>query len=99
MPGYKAIVVGENFEFVVDDEPQQLEFTREIYVDADDEPTAQQAALAQVREDLLKQAMLDETSNQVIVIDEIKQTDILADNAMAGDFVWFFTEDDIDDED
>ena len=37
MPGYKATVVGENFEFMVDDEPQYLEFSRTVYVDAQDE--------------------------------------------------------------
>ena len=37
MPGYKAIVVGENFEFMVDDEPQYLEFSSTVYVDAQDE--------------------------------------------------------------
>ena len=99
MPGYKATVVGENFEFVVDDEPQQLEFMREVYVDAHDEPAAEQVALAQVREELLKQAMLDEASDQLITVDEISQTDILADKSFVSDFVWFFPEDELDDED
>ncbi|VAW96548.1 hypothetical protein MNBD_GAMMA21-1046 [hydrothermal vent metagenome] len=99
MPGYKAIVSGENFEFVVDDEPQQLEFTREVYVDADDESAAQQAALAEVRAALLAQAMLDESSDQIISIDEISQTDVLAAKAGASEFVWFFPEHELDDED
>ncbi len=99
MPGYKAIVSGENFEFVVDDEPQQLEFTREVYVDADNESAAQQAALAQVREALLAQSMLDESSDQIISIDEISQTDILADKIGASEFVWFFPEHEMEEED
>jgi hypothetical protein len=99
MPGYKATVVGENFEFVVDDEPQFLEFTRTIYVDADDEDTAQQAALAQVREELLAQAVLDEDSDQMISVDEIWQADVLAGNEMHGELIWYFPEDESLEED
>ena len=90
MPGFMATVVGENFEFVVDDEPQSLDFTRTVYVDADDESAAGEAALARVREELVAQAMLDEASDQFISIEEIRQADVLADKDLHGDFIWFF---------
>ena len=99
MPGYMATVVGENFEFVVDDEPQCLEFSRTVYVDADDESAAQQAALALVREELLAQAMLDDEADQLISIDDICQADVLADKPLSGDFIWYFPDDDLFDED
>lgn len=94
MPGFMATVVGENFEFVVDDEPHFLEFTRTLYVDADDESAACAAILERVREDLQAQAMLDEATEQLISIEEIYQTDVLADKDLQGDFIWFFPDDD-----
>lgn len=99
MPGYKATVVGENFEFVVDDEPQFLEFSRTLYVDAEDESAAQQVALTLVREELVAQAMLDNDSEQMISIDEICQADMLAEKELLGEFIWYFPDDVVDDED
>ncbi len=95
MPEYKAVVVGENFEFVIDEESQYLDFTRTVYVDAPDEQGAQESALAIVREDLLAQSMMDEWDDPVIVIDEIKQVDVLARHDDGDDFIWHFPEDDL----
>jgi hypothetical protein len=92
MPEYKAVVTGENFEFIVDDEPQYLDFTRTLYVDADDEQQAQQSALAMVREELLSQSMLEEWDEPSMVIDEIQQLDVLAGRQEAEDFIWHFPE-------
>ena len=99
MPGFMATVVGENFEFVVDDETQFLEFSRTVYVDAEDASAAEQAALALVRKELLAQALLDDEADQVISIDAIHQYDVLADKHALGDFIWVFTEDELSDED
>jgi len=96
MPSFMATVVGENFEFVVDDEPQYLDFSRTVYVNAEDESAAQQVALALVREELLAQAMLDEAADKMITIDEICQADILAEKDLHGDFIWYFSEEDDD---
>ena len=98
MNGYKAIVVGENFEFVVDNEPQQLEFFSEVYVNAADENAAQAAALAMIREELLSQSLLDEAADQYIAVDEISQTEVLADKPFTGDFIWLFPDEDLLDE-
>ena len=99
MPGFKAIVVGENFEFMVDDEPQLLDFSRTVYVNAADESVAQQVALALVREDLLSQSMLDDDSEQMISIDDICQADVLAERNLHGGFIWHFPDDELSDED
>lgn len=98
MPGYMATVVGENFEFVVDDESQRLDFSRTVYVDAADESAAQQAALAQVRAELLAQALLDDEAGQLISIEEIRQQDVLADRHQSGEFVWYFPDDELFDD-
>lgn len=97
MPGYKATVFGENFEFLIDDEPQYLDFTRTLYLDAEDEQAAAQTALAMVREELLAQALWDEGSDQAIDLDEIEQVDVLARRDGSEDFIWTFP--DLDDED
>jgi len=96
MPGFMATVIGENFEFFVDDEPQYLDFSRTVFVDAEDESAAQHAALALVRQELLAQSMLDEASEPMITIEEICQADILAEKDLHGDFIWYFPEDDDD---
>lgn len=98
MPGYMATVIGENFEFVVDDELQQLEFSRTLYVNADNESVAEQAALQQVRAELLTQALLDDDSDQLITVEDIRQEDVHADNDLSGDFVWFFPDEEFLDE-
>lgn len=92
MPEYKAVVMGENFEFIVDDETQYLDFTRTLYLNADDEQQAQQSALAMVREELLSQSMLEEWDEPSMVIDEIQQVDVLAGRREAEDFIWHFPE-------
>lgn len=98
MPGYKATVIGENFEFLVDDDQQFLDFLRTVYVDASDEDAAKESALAVVREELLAQSLLNEQSDQQIFLDEIKQVDVLAGKEEAGDFIWYFPDDLYDDE-
>jgi hypothetical protein len=94
MPGYIATVIGENFEFIVDEEPQYLEFSRRVYVDAADETAAEQAAMALVREELLAQALLDDDADQLLSIQEICQHDVLADKHEFEDFVWYFPDED-----
>jgi len=94
MPKFKAIVVGEDFKFIIDDEPQYLDFIRTVYVNASDEHGAGELALAIVREDLLSQSMMDEWDEPVMAIDEIKQVDVLARRDDGDDFVWHFPEDD-----
>jgi len=93
MPAYKATVIGENFEFVVDEEPQLLDFSRTLYVDADDESSAQQAALAQVRQELLAQALLDDAADPLLTIDELCLDDGPGKHELLGDFIWYFADD------
>jgi len=98
MPGFKATVIGENFEFLVDDDQQYLDFSRTVYVDASDEAAAKESALAAVREELLAQSLLNEQSEQQIFLEEIKQVDVLAGKEEAEDFIWYFSDDLYDDE-
>ncbi len=99
MPGYKATVVGENVEFIVDEESQYLDFSSTVLVNADNESNAQESALAMVREELLSQSFIEEWDEAPIAIGEIKQVDVLATTGLDGDFIWHFPEDDfLDDE-
>jgi len=92
MPGYKAIITGENFEFIIDDEPQYLDFIRTIYVNATDESSAQESALNIVRAELLGQSLLDDDSDQVISLDLIHQVDTQPEQRGVSDFIWSFPE-------
>ena len=98
MPGYKATVIGENVEFVVDDKSQHLDFSSAVFVNAENESSAQESALALVREELLSQSFIEEWDEAPLVVDEIKQVDVLAATGFDGDFVWTFPDDDLDDE-
>lgn len=96
MPGYKATVLGENVEFIIDDETQYLDFSSTVLVNADDEASAEESALAIVREELLSQSLIEEWDEAPLTIDEIRQVDVLANTGIAGEFVWTFPEDDGD---
>lgn len=99
MPGFMATVVGENFEFVIDNESQFLDFSKTVYVDAENETAAHQAVLAQVREELKAQALLEEGSGQLMSVEEICQQDVMIEKDLPGDFIWYFPEEDLFDED
>lgn len=92
MPGYKATVIGENFDFVVDDEPQLLEFSRTMYIDAADVAAAEALAMAMVREELLAQSILDDDSDQLISVEEIDLVDVNPELMQQGEFIWTFAE-------
>ena len=94
MPGYKATVVGENIEFVIDDESQCLDFYRTVFVNAENESSAQQSALQLVREELLSQSFIEEWDEAPMSVEEIKQVDVLAATGLDNDFVWTFPDDD-----
>jgi hypothetical protein len=94
MPGYKATVLGENVEFIIDEETQYLDFTSTVLVNAENETSAEESALALVREELLSQSLIEEWDEAPLIIDEVKQVDVLANTGIAGDFVWTFPEDD-----
>lgn len=93
MPGYKATVVGENIEFVIDNESQCLDFYRTVFINAENESTAQESALAMVREELLSQSLIEEWDEAPMSIEEIKQVDVLAATGLDTDFVWTFPDD------
>ncbi|MGD8783604.1 MAG: hypothetical protein PVG75_04165 [Thioalkalispiraceae bacterium] len=94
MPGYKATVLGENVEFIIDDETQHLDFISTVLINADNEASAQESALAIVREELLSQSLIEEWDEAPLIVEEIKQVDVLANTGLAGDFIWTFPEED-----
>lgn len=98
MPGYKATVVGENVEFIVDDEAQYLDFSSTVLINADNESSAQESALALVREELLSQSLIEEWDEAPLSIQEIKQVDVLASTGLHGDFIWTFPDDEQDED-
>jgi hypothetical protein len=98
MPGYKATVVGENVEFIVDDEAQYLDFSSIVLINADSETSAQESALALVREELLSQSLIEEWDEAPLSIEEIKQVDVLASTGLHGDFIWTFPDDELDED-
>lgn len=99
MPGYKATVIGENFEFEFDNEKQYLEFESTVYFEAEDDSKAEAVALHMVREELLSQAILDDNSDQLLLVNDIQQVDVLANMGFEGDFTWCFPDDDFADND
>ena len=97
MPGFKATVVGENFEFEIDGESQFLDFYRTVYVDAVDERAARDSALAWIREELARQSLLSEdAAAPSLSVEFIGQADVL-DYSTDEDFIWHFP-DELDDE-
>ncbi len=96
MPGFKATVVGENFRFEVDDEPQFLDFSRTLHVEAGNATAAEELALSKVREELLAQMLYEEAGEQQIMIEEIRQVDVISDAEEESDFIWYFPDDEDD---
>ncbi|MGD8926659.1 MAG: hypothetical protein PVG20_07400 [Thioalkalispiraceae bacterium] len=94
MPGYKATVLGEKVEFIIDEETQYLDFISTVLVNAENRTSAEESALAMVREELLSQSLIEEWDEAPLIIDEINQVDVLANTGIAGDFIWTFPEDD-----
>lgn len=90
MQGYKATIIGEKFKFIIDEEPQYLDFIRNVYVDAADDMSAKESALAIVRNDLNDQSLLDEKSEQIISLDIIQKVDTLDTKTDSDDFIWSF---------
>lgn len=95
MPVYKAIVEGQNFVFVFDDEPQHLAFHRTIYLEASNEEKASEQALLKVKHELETKelALNNGLGNPQLELEDIEE---LADNMQqapeSGDFVWFVSD-------
>jgi hypothetical protein len=101
MPGYKATVVGEKFEFVVDDEIQHLDFYRTVYVDAEDEVAAEESALKMITDELVSQSLIEEAGRAAapISVEFVGDADVLP-YPVDEDFIWQFSEEtDFEEED
>ena len=92
MPGYLARVQGENFQFVFDDESQNMGFTRTVYVDASDETAAEMSALDVIQQQLRKHALWNEYGEQLVTVDELELYDERSHLSIDNDFFWYFTD-------
>ena len=90
MPEYKATIFGENFEFIIDESPQHLDFLRTIYIDAENENAAKSSAITKVREELIAQSLWNEESEQMINLNSVQQVDPTINTNSNGDFIWAF---------
>lgn len=99
MPVYKAIVEGQDFVFIFDEEPQQLAFHRTIFLEADDDHSAAQMALAKVRHELdtKEMALSNGLGSQALELEDLEELVGKTDMPPADeDFVWFVVDDEAD---
>jgi len=92
MPGYLARVKGENFKFEFDDDLQSLNFTRTVYVDAEDEAKAELSALDAVQQQLRSHALWNEQGEQRVTVDELELYSESSTLSVDQDFFWYFTD-------
>ncbi len=99
MPAYKAVVMGQDFQFLIDEDEQLVDFFRTLYLEAADHVIAAQQALAQVTGELRAAAMLDENDKmlQQIHIDTLQQVEHIEGWEDDGDFVWYLQESELED--
>ncbi len=75
MPIFKATVEGQNFSFLVDGEPQLAGFHKTLYLEADNDNSAADQAIDQIKNELLAKKMLtDDSSEQPLLdVDDIEE--------------------------
>jgi hypothetical protein len=91
MPAYKAIVMGQDFPFLIDEDEQLVDFFRTMYLEAATDEHAATQALARVSDELRAAAMLDEQETLLhkLHIDTLRQVERLEGWEDDGDFVWY----------
>ncbi len=92
MPGYLAKVLGENFQFEFDDDIQSMNFSRTIYVDAENETGAETGALDIVQQQLRSHALWNEHGTQQVLVEQLEPFDESATLVIDHDFFWYFAE-------
>ena len=92
MPIFRAIIEGQNFLFMLDDEPHQLDFHRTICLEAECIDMASRMAVSCVVEELSAQKMLPEGSFDKgnISLAHIEQVDVLETKPGEEEFLWHF---------
>jgi hypothetical protein len=95
MPSYKTVVEGQNFVFDVDNEPQNINFYKTLYVNALNEAEAEDLALDKIKH-VLDDSGIEfnlSTGYETLLIDDIEQINVLDDNVHVDrDIVWFFSD-------
>ena len=100
MPIYKATVEGQNFSFLVDDEPQLAGFHKTLYLEADNDNLAADQAIDRVRNELITKKLLtgdpsEQPSLDVDDIEEVSAADYSPETV--EEYVWYLV-DSIEDE-
>ena len=95
MPNYRAVIEGQNFLFVHEDQSQYLNFHRALCLEAECIDSAGEKALAQVRSELLTQKILFEENriSHSFSLRHIEQFDVSDRLCAEQDFIWYFPED------
>lgn len=95
MPKFRAVVEGQNFLFVLDDEPQHLDFHRSICLDAECIDSASEQAICCVREELHshENVMFQSGDSLNVSLGYIEQVDVLDTTCTEQGFIWYFPDD------
>jgi len=95
MPSYKTVVEGQNFVFDVDDEQQNINFYKTLYVSAMNETEAEEFALDKIKH-ILDDSGVEfnpSTGHETLLIDDIEKIEVLDKNVhVDSDIVWFFSD-------
>ena len=95
VPKYRAIIEGQNFLFVHEDQSQHLDFHRTLCLEAECINSAREKALEQVMIELSAQEipMSEDNLSHRVSLCHIEQIDIVDRHCDEQDFIWYFPED------
>lgn len=95
MPNFRAIIEGQNFLFMLDDEVQYLDFHRTVCLEAECIKSAGELALESVIEELtLQDLLIDMNRNKSSInLGHIECVDVQETICLEQDFIWYFPDD------
>ena len=95
VPIFRAVVEGQNFLFLLDNEPQHLDFHRSICLEAECLDSASEQAIRYVREELHSHdnVKLESDDSLNVSLAYIEQVDVHDDTCTEQGFIWYFPED------
>ena len=95
MPKFRAIVEGQKFLFMLDDEAQHLDFQRTICLEAECVQTARQQALRHVMAELSSHELVlkEHIDAANVNLGHIEQIDSGERVCHEQDFIWYFPDD------
>ena len=95
VPKFRAIVEGQNFLFMLDDEPQHLDFHRTVCLEAECVDSASEQAIRCVKAELYSHDhVTNKNENSFNVsLGYIEQIDVLDIPCAEHEFIWYFPDD------